>query len=113
MAEPEGLDQLTPRERDVYEVWREHPDWTNAQIGRAVYMPAPHVIRRYKQNIREKVGIMGEDPLLRLSPKMMAVHELDLEGLTPAEIGRRMQLSEFAVQTFLEVIKERLNPPTR
>lgn len=41
---------------------------------------------------------------------MLAVHELDLQGLAPAEIGRRMRLSEFAVRTFLEVIEERLNP---
>jgi DNA-binding CsgD family transcriptional regulator len=110
MTDLDPLDRLTPRERDVYEVWRAHPDWSNAQIGRAVYMPAPHVIRRYKQNIREKVGAMVEDPLERLSPKMLAVHELDLQGLTPAEIGRRMRLSEFAVRTFLEDIEERLNP---
>ena len=108
MTDP--LDRLTPRERDVYEAWREHPDWSNAQLGRAAFLP-PHVVRRYKQNIREKVGIVGEDPLLRLSPKMLAVHELDLQGLTPAEIGRRMRLSEFAVRTFLETIEERLNPP--
>jgi hypothetical protein len=31
------------------------PDWSNAQIGRAVYMPAGHVIRRYKENIRRKL----------------------------------------------------------
>ena len=110
MADPERLDLLTPRERDVYEAWRAHPDWSNAQLGRAVYMPAPHVIRRYKQNIREKLGAMVENPLERLSPKMLAVHELDLQGLAPAEIGRRMRLSEFAVRTFLEVIEERLNP---
>lgn len=61
MAEPEGLDQLTPRERDVYEVWREHPDWSNAQIGREVFMPAPYVIRRYKENIRRKLA--DPDPL--------------------------------------------------
>jgi DNA-binding NarL/FixJ family response regulator len=111
MTDEERLSRLTPRERDVYEVWREHPDWSNAQIGRAVYMPAAHIIRRYKQNIREKVGIVGEDPLLRLSPKMLAVHELDLRGLTPAEIGRRLLLSEFAVRIFLEDIEDRLNPP--
>jgi DNA-binding NarL/FixJ family response regulator len=110
MADPGRLDRLTPRERDVYEVWTKHPDWSNAQIGYEVmYLPA-HVVRRYKQNIREKVGAMVEDPLERLSPKMLAVHELDLQGLAPAEIGRRMRLSEFAVRTFLEIIEERLNP---
>jgi len=55
VADPERLDRLTPRERDVYEVWRRHPDWSNAQIGYAVYMPAAHVIRRYKENIRRKL----------------------------------------------------------
>jgi hypothetical protein len=51
------------------------------------------------------------DPRLnRPSPKMRAVHELDLRGLTPAEIGKRLLMSEFAVRTFLEVIEERLNP---
>jgi DNA-binding NarL/FixJ family response regulator len=50
------LSRLTPRERDVYEVWREHPGWSNAEIGYAVYMTAAHVVRRYKQNIREKLG---------------------------------------------------------
>jgi hypothetical protein len=89
MADPERLDRLTPRERDVYEVWTKHPDWSNAQTGREVLLPA-HVVRRYKQNIREKVGAMVEDPLERLSPKMLAVHELDLQGLSPKEIGRRL-----------------------
>jgi hypothetical protein len=56
MEDEERLNRLTPRERDVYEVWREHPDWSNAQIGRAVYMPAPHVIRRYKENIKTKLA---------------------------------------------------------
>jgi DNA-binding CsgD family transcriptional regulator len=55
MGEPERLNRLTPRERDVYEVSRHHPDWSKAQIGREVYLP-PHVVRRYLQNIREKVG---------------------------------------------------------
>ena len=52
----ERLKLLTPRERDVYEVWRKHPDWSHAQIGYAIYMPAPYVIRRYKSNIRRKLG---------------------------------------------------------
>jgi hypothetical protein len=56
MEDEERLNRLTPRERDVYEVWREHPDWSNAQIGRAVYMPAPHVIRRYKESIKTKLA---------------------------------------------------------
>jgi len=53
---------------------------------------------------------MTDPRLSRLSPKMRAVHELDLRGLSPAEIGKRLLLSEFAVRTFLEVIEERLNP---
>jgi hypothetical protein len=36
MEDEERLNRLTPRERDVYEVWREHPDWSNAQIGRGL-----------------------------------------------------------------------------
>lgn len=63
MADPERLSRLTPRERDVYEVWRKHPDWTNAQIGREVFMPAPHVIRRYKENIRRKLEAPDWPPL--------------------------------------------------
>jgi hypothetical protein len=55
MTNENRLDRLTPRERDVYEVWKKHPDWSNAQIGYAVYMPAGHVIRRYKENIRRKL----------------------------------------------------------
>jgi hypothetical protein len=47
---------LTPRKRDVYEVWPEHPDWSNALIGRTVYLP-PHVVRRYRENIRRKLGL--------------------------------------------------------
>ena len=58
MADPERLDRLTPRERDVYEVWKRHPDWSNAQIGYAVLFPAAHVVRRYKENIKRKL----EDP---------------------------------------------------
>ena len=52
---------------------------------------------------------MVENPLERLSPKMLAVHELDLQGLAPVEIGRRMQLSEFAVRLFLQDIEDRLS----
>ena len=58
MEDQEHLSQLTPRERDVYEVWREHPDWSNGQIGLAVMFPAAHIVRRYKENIRRKL----EDP---------------------------------------------------
>jgi DNA-binding CsgD family transcriptional regulator len=50
---------LTPRERDVFELWQRHPDWSNGQLGRTVYLP-PHVVRRYKGNIRAKLGL-GED----------------------------------------------------
>ena len=53
-----------------------------------------------------------DDPrrLARLSPKMLAVRELDLQGLSPKEIGSRLRLSEFAVRIFLQDIESRLNP---
>jgi DNA-binding CsgD family transcriptional regulator len=54
MGEPEPLNRLTPRERDVYHVSRNHKDWSNAQIGREVLLP-PHVVRRYLQNIKRKL----------------------------------------------------------
>jgi DNA-binding CsgD family transcriptional regulator len=57
VADPERLDRLTPRERDVYKVWKQHPDWSNAQVGREVLLP-PHVVRRYKENIKRQL----EDP---------------------------------------------------
>jgi hypothetical protein len=47
------LEALTPRERDVYEVKQQHPEWSNALIGRVVYLP-PYVVRRYLQNIERK-----------------------------------------------------------
>lgn len=31
MEDQERLNRLTPRERDVSEVLRKHPDWSNAQ----------------------------------------------------------------------------------
>jgi hypothetical protein len=49
------LDKLTPRERDVYEAWKDDPDASNAVLGVRVYLPA-HVVRRYKQQIREKLA---------------------------------------------------------
>jgi len=52
--DPERLNRLTPRERDVYHVSRNHPNWSNAQIGREVLLP-PHVVRRYLQNIQRKL----------------------------------------------------------
>jgi DNA-binding CsgD family transcriptional regulator len=55
MGDPERLNRLTPRERDVYEVSRNHPDWSKGQIGREVYLP-PHVVRRYLQNIERKLA---------------------------------------------------------
>ena len=48
MTNENRLDRLTPRERDVYEVWKKHPDWSNGQIGREVKFPAGHIVRRYK-----------------------------------------------------------------
>jgi len=55
----ERLNRLTPRERDVYHVSRNHPDWSKAQIGHEVMLP-PHVVRRYLQNIETKLE--GPDP---------------------------------------------------
>jgi hypothetical protein len=57
VEDQERLDRLTPRERDVYEVWRQHPDWSNSQIGWEVKFPAPYIVRRYKENIRRKLGL--------------------------------------------------------
>jgi DNA-binding CsgD family transcriptional regulator len=54
--EDSRLATLTPRERDVYEAWIADPDASNALIGRRVYLPA-HVVRRYKQQIREKLSL--------------------------------------------------------
>jgi hypothetical protein len=34
----------------------EHPDWSNAQIGYEVKFPAPHIVRRYKENIRRSLA---------------------------------------------------------
>jgi DNA-binding CsgD family transcriptional regulator len=61
MNDQKRLNWLTPRERDVYEMWREHPDWTNGQIGRAVLFPAGHIVLRYKSNIRRKLGLQPDD----------------------------------------------------
>ncbi len=58
----EHLDRLTPRERDVHKVIQRHPDWTNAQVGREVFLPA-HVVRRYRQNIQAKLAQQGEGPM--------------------------------------------------
>ncbi len=57
MEDQERLNRLTPRERDVYHVSRNHPDWSKAQIAFEVMLP-PHVVRRYLQNIQRKL----EDP---------------------------------------------------
>ena len=54
MEDDQRLNRLTPRERDVYEVSRSHPDWSKAQIGREVLLP-PHVVRRYLRNIEAKL----------------------------------------------------------
>ena len=56
MEDEERLSRLTPRERDVYEVWKKHPDWDDIRIGYEVKFPAAHVVRRYKRNIKRKLG---------------------------------------------------------
>ena len=62
MADPEGLDRLTPRERDVYEVWKAHPDWSNAQIGFEVKFPAPHVVRALQAEHQGEGRSDGREP---------------------------------------------------
>ena len=54
--EEERLSRLTPRERDVYEVWKKHPNWDDVRIGYEVKFPAAHIVRRYKENIKRKLG---------------------------------------------------------
>jgi hypothetical protein len=54
MADPEQLNLLTPRERDVYEVSRSHRDWDRAQIAYEVTLPV-HVVRRYLETIERKL----------------------------------------------------------
>jgi FixJ family two-component response regulator len=100
MEDEERLNRLTPRERDVYEVWREHPDWSNAQIGRAVYMPAPHVIRRYKENIKTKLA--GLPPFSGIEVEVLS---LLAEGLTHAEIARSIGIDERTVAVILRRIE--------
>jgi DNA-binding CsgD family transcriptional regulator len=54
------LHLLTPRERDLWLIWKNHPDWSNGQLGLAVMFPAPHIVRRYKENIRRKLEDSGQ-----------------------------------------------------
>lgn len=59
----ERLSRLTPRERDVYEVWKKHPDWDDIRIGYEVKFPAAHIVRRYKRNIKWKLAdVAAYDP---------------------------------------------------
>jgi FixJ family two-component response regulator len=96
----EHLHLLTPRERDVWEVWRKHPDWSNAQIGRAVYMPAPHVIRRYKENIKTKLA--GLPPFSSIEVEVL---DLVAEGMSHAEIARSIGTDERTVRLVLRRIE--------
>jgi DNA-binding NarL/FixJ family response regulator len=81
-------------------VWRTHPDWSNAQIGRAVYMPAPHVIRRYKENIKTKLA--GLPPFSSIEVEVLS---LLAEGLTHAEIARSIGIDERTVAVILRRIE--------
>lgn len=120
MEDRERLDRLTPRERDVYEVWREHPDWSNGQIGLAVMFPAAHIVRRYKDNIRRKLEIpedatppsyheatMDVGLLTKLSPNERAVQALLDLGLNHAEISRRLLMSPHTIRTHLGNIEHK------
>jgi DNA-binding NarL/FixJ family response regulator len=51
------------------------------------------------------------DRLNRLSPRMREVYDLHQQGLTPAEIGRVLTMSEHTAQVFIENAEERLHPP--
>lgn len=48
---------------------------------------------------------MDQAFLVRLSFKELAVLALHQEGLSPAEIGKRLLMSEFSVNVFLENIQ--------
>jgi hypothetical protein len=100
VEDQEHLHLLTPRERDVYEVWRKHPDWSNAQIGRAVYMPAPHVIRRYKENIKTKLA--GLPPFSGIE---LEVLDLVAEGMNHADVARSIGIDERTVRLVLRRIE--------
>jgi FixJ family two-component response regulator len=100
VEDQEHLHLLAPRERDVYEVWRKHPDWSNAQIGRAVYMPAPHVIRRYKENIKTKLA--GLPPFSGIE---LEVLDLVAEGMNHADVARSIGIDERTVRLVLRRIE--------
>jgi DNA-binding NarL/FixJ family response regulator len=56
MADQERLHRLTPRERDVYEAVMRHPDGNKVStIAEEVHL-TKNLVRRYVQNIREKLG---------------------------------------------------------
>jgi hypothetical protein len=50
----ERLNRLTPRERDVYEVLRRHPDWRVSKIGCELAL-TPNAVRGFVWNIRRKL----------------------------------------------------------
>jgi DNA-binding NarL/FixJ family response regulator len=102
MEAQKHLHLLTPRERDVYEVWRKHPDWSNAQIGRVVYMPAPHVIRRYKENIKTKLA--GLPPFSGIE---LEVLDLVAEGMNHADVARSIGIDQRTVAVILRRIEQK------
>jgi DNA-binding NarL/FixJ family response regulator len=99
MEAQEHLHLLTPRQRDVYDVWRQHPDWSKAQIGRAVYLP-PHVVRRYLENIKTKLA--GLPPFSGIEVEVLS---LLAEGWSHAEIARSIGIDERTVAVILRRIE--------
>ena len=93
MEDQDRLDSLTPGERRVYEVHRQHPDWSKAQIGRAAYLP-PHVVRRYLANIETKL----QGTFSGIELEVLALVE---QGLTHAEIADRLGTGEKMVRFIL------------
>jgi DNA-binding NarL/FixJ family response regulator len=99
MEAQEHLHLLTPRERDVYDVWRKHPDWSKAQVSRAVYLP-PHVVRRYLENIKTKLA--GLPPFSGIEVEVLS---LLAEGWSHAEIARSIGIDERTVAVILRRIE--------
>lgn len=100
MEAQEQLHLLTPRERDVYDVLRTHPDWSKAQISRAVYLP-PHVVRRYLENIKTKLA--GLPPFSGIEVEVLS---LLAEGWSHAEIARSIGIDERTVAVILRRIDQ-------
>jgi DNA-binding CsgD family transcriptional regulator len=99
MEAQDRLDRLTPGERRVYDVYRQHPDWSKGQIGRAAYLP-PHVVRRYLENIRQKLA-----DLPPFSGIEVEVLDLVAEGMSHADVARSIGIDERTVAVILRRIE--------